>query len=150
MTNMAGDRVVFIDGKFVSERISQVVQAINEYDDRIEVQYVPESERADWQDAFRLIYNSPNGPQPMFNVKTEQEFDTRVLAKIIANDQQNNPLSNKDLDAYDEAQRRIMDQAWQDKMEEAHDKARFILRTPLHTINMGGGHIIRDRGDNVG
>jgi hypothetical protein len=148
------DRTIFLDGQFVSERISRVVEAIKEYDPRIEVRWIPSSTREDWQDAFQLIYHGPKGEERMFNVHTEEEFDVRVLHKIMTNDQQKNPLKKSDLEVFDEAARRIMKQAELDAMEEAADKAAFILRTPLHTINMGkdkhgNRHIIRDRGDNI-
>lgn len=149
------DRTIFLDGQFVSERHSVLVEAIKDYDDRIEVRWIPPKEREDWQDAFQLMYNGPKGPEHMFNVHTEEEFDVRVLQKIIANDQQKNPALMKDLNAYDEARSRVLRQAWMEKLEEAADKAAFILRTPLHKIDMGKDEqtgkrlIIRDRGDNI-
>ena len=134
-----------IDGQFVSQRVSQVVEAIREYDPCIEVQWVPVSVREEGQAAFRLIYNPPNDvPYVMWHVKTEEEFDHRVLQKIMVNDQKNGQHSYDEFEAAMNAKERIAKQAWLDSLEEQHELAASILKSRKSSYKVNDDLIIKD------
>ena len=136
-----------IDGQFVSQRISQVVQAIKEYDPDIEVQWIPVSEREPGQAAFRLMYFPKDGTPPyiMFHVKTEDEFDARVLKKIMVNDQaRSGKLTIDEFEAAERAQAAVAKQAYLDALEEQHDIAYHVLKSHKNTYKINDNLIIKD------
>lgn len=143
------DRMVATsDGTFVSERVQNVVEAIREYDENIEVQYIPVRARVGNEPAFRLVHNIPGGePYVMFHVKDESEFDARVLKKIIMNDQAKNKTHVSEYDAWEETKRRIFNQQFKDRLEEANDIAFHVLRSPLNTYRVDKNTVIKDHGN---
>lgn len=121
---------IVVNGQFVSAKIERVVLAIKEYEPLIDVQWIPPAAREQGVAAFKLVYNDPSGhPFTLFHVNSEDEFDLRVLQRIIVNDQRNNPLKISDLEAWEEAQKRIAHQEYLDKVEEAQDIAAHVFRT---------------------
>jgi len=141
------DRHVFVDGQLVSEKVHRIVQAIKDYEPELDVQWVPPAARREGQAAFAVIHR-PVGKADyiLFYVQDEAEFDERVLYKIIYNDQRNGKTTITELEAFEEAQKLLKRQAYLDALEEAHDMARFVLKSPLHKINMGNGLVINDHG----
>ena len=140
------DRQVVIEGQFVSEKASQVVQAIAEYDERIIVGYIPREARfEDDSPAYRLIYEPDDGREPyiMFHVE-EDEFDERVLARIIANDQTKNGQTISDLEAYEKSLMRVHHEKYLDSLEEAKDIAVKVLSTRKHKYVIDKDLVIED------
>jgi hypothetical protein len=82
----------------------------------------------------------------MFYVQNDEDMDERVLYRIIYNDQRNGAAQLSELEAWEKSQKLIAEQKHRDDMEEAHDMAKFVLRSPKHRINMGKGLIINDFG----
>jgi hypothetical protein len=132
---------IVVEGQFVSAKVSRIVQAIREYSDELEVQWVPPTAREEGVAAYKIRHNPPGGMSyTLFHVKNDEDFDERVLARIIANDQRTRPVQLSELEAWEEAQRRCKHQEFLDALEEANDKAAFALRTPLHTYTMPDAH----------
>lgn len=143
------DRMVACDdGTFVSERVQNVVEAIREYDPNIEVQYIPPRLREDGDSAFRLTHNEPGRePYTIFYVKDESEFDVRVLKRLIMNDQaKGNTTTLSEIEAFEEAKKRLVKQAFRDSIEEANDIAAHVLRSPLNKYRIDKNTVIRDYG----
>lgn len=137
-----------VDGQFVNNKVARIVEAIRHYSDELEVKWIPPGAREEGVAAFKIIHNPPGGKSyTLFHVKNDEDFDERVLAKIIANDQRTRPVQLSELEAWEEAQRRVKHQEFLDALEEANDKAAFALRTPLHTFTMpdADGKIIKIR-----
>lgn len=134
-----------INGQFVNQKVRQVVDAIRDYEPEIEVQYIPQSARTEGQAAYRLIHR-PVGRDPyvMFTVRRDEDFDSRVLQKIIANDNRNGVTSISELDAYDAAQKAVAHQAYLDRVEEANDIAFHVLRTNKNTYKVNDHLTIKD------
>lgn len=124
---------VFIDGKLVSAKVSRIVEAITDYDPEFEVQYVPQEAREPGQAAFAVIHRPPGLPDYVcFYVMTEEEFDERVLMKLIMNDQRKNPLKLSELEAWEKTQQLLQHQKFLDEIEEANDIAKHVFRTHLN------------------
>lgn len=136
-----------IDGQFVSQRVSQVVQAIKEYDPDIEVQWIPVSVREEGQAAFRLMYFPKDGTPPyvMFHVKTEEEFDARVLKKIMVNDQaRQGKLTYDEIEMAEKAAQAVARQAYLDELEEMNDLAYHVLKSNKNTYKVNDKLVFKD------
>lgn len=139
------DKQVVVDGQFVSERVSQVIEAIREYSPEIEVQWVPPAARDADTAAFRIMHFPPGGdPYVIFHVKDESEFDARVLKRIIAGDQRNGAITYGEIEAAEKAAELVAKQRWMDERDETIDKMRSILRSPLNTYKLDKDITIKD------
>lgn len=147
---MSGRMIAMEDGTFVNERVSFVVQAIRDYDPNIEVQWVPPRARDKDTAAFRLVHNEPGKePYTIFYVKDEREFDVRVLKRLIANDHaKNGAMKYSEVEAFEEAQKRLVQTAYRDKIEEANDIAAHVFRSHKNTYKVSDDLIIKDFGSN--
>lgn len=142
-----GDKHVTIAGQFVSQKASQVVESIKEYEPELEVKWVPPNAREPGDAAYAIVHN-PVGAASyvMFYVQNDEDFDERVLYRIIVNDQRNGKASLSELESWEASQKLMQTQKARDELEEAHDMARFVLRSPLHRIRMDKGMVINDFG----
>lgn len=133
------------DGRLVSQKIAQVVDAIREYSPEIDVQWIPPEVRKPDQAAFRIVHNPPGGePYVFMHVKTEDEFDTRVLMRIIHGDQRNGQLQYSEVEAAEMAAKRVAFQKWQDERDETIDVMYHVLKSPLNTYKVNDDLIIKD------
>lgn len=123
-------RYEVVDGHFISQRVSQLVRALKEYCPEIEVQYLPVGARTDGQAAFKIMH-CPPGQEPycITTVKTEDDFDERLLKKLIAGDQRNGKVLMSDFEAWEKAQKLAENQVHADAMEEANELALALIRT---------------------
>src|SRR5690349_11077360 len=136
---------LMIDGRLVSARIERIVLAIKDYEPELEVTWIPPQKRSEGEAAFAIIHNAPgNAPYILFYIQTEEEFDERVLYRIIANDQRNGEHTYSELEAAEMTQKLVQEQEWLDRMEEANDIAAHILRTPLNTYKVNDNFIVKD------
>lgn len=138
-TNLSENRHVVVGDHFVSAKVSQIVEAIHEYEPNIEVQFIPETARnvpgQRVLPAFKLVYHDPNGPDMiLFHVEDESKFDIRVLQRIIMNDMRHKDSTKlkTDYEAWEESQRLIERQKHLDLIEEAADIAAHVLKSPLN------------------
>lgn len=139
------DKQIVVDGQFVSERVSQVVQAIKDYSPDIDVEWVPFSARRPGQAAFKIIHKPLGGiPYTIFHVKDESEFDARVLKRIIMGDQRNGEASIGEIEASEEAAKRVAHQRWLDGLEEQHEMAHAVMKSNKSTYKLRKDLIISD------
>lgn len=118
------------DGRWINERVSRIVEIIQDYDSTIEVQWIPEDQRLRTDPAFRLIEHRPDGRKfIMFYVNNELEFDERVLARVIDSDQARNPLSLAAMDKKNTALKLIAAKEKMDELEDKHDLAAHIWKS---------------------
>lgn len=120
------------DGHMVGERVVRVAEIIRDYDPTLEIQWIPPHNRTDPNDPHFAIVAKPSG-QPaytVFYVKNESEMDERVLARLFEMDaaKQGNILNK--IDAHNNAIRAIELKKKMDELEEAHDIAHHVLRSP--------------------
>jgi hypothetical protein len=136
-----------VDGQFVSAKVERIVLAIKEYEPELEVKWIPPSaRRAETEPAFAIIHNAPgNKPYVMFYVQKEEDFDERVLQRIIYNDQRATGTQQySELEALEAAAAMVVKQEWLDEMEEAADIAAHVLRSPLNTYKVNDKLIIKE------
>lgn len=137
------NRYEYRDGQFVSQRVAQVVQAIKEYAPEIEVQWIPQAQRPKDTAAFRLLHHPQGGePYVIFHVKTEEEFDARVLKRLMLGDQRNGALNIGEIEATEAAAAAVAKQRWLDEMQEANEMAAAVLRSGKETYKINDDLII--------
>ena len=144
MTDLLNGHIV-VDGQFVSAKIEQLVRAIKDYDEDLQVKWIPVMSRKEGDPAFCVTYE-PEGKSPfiLFYVNTEEEFDERVLARIIQNDQRHRPTNLTDYEAWEETQKVLQNREWLDTMAEAADLAWHVFKSPLHTYKVNNDLIIKE------
>lgn len=127
------------DGRWISDRVSRIVEVIHDYDPSIEVQWVPPEERELGDPVFRLMELRPNGQKfIMFYIQDENAFDESVLARIFQSDATKNKLTLSAIDAHNDAVRALKLKKQMEELDEAHDLAKTILKSPLHTFRHNG------------
>lgn len=140
-----GNSHLLLNGQFVSAKVERVVQAIKDYEPNLEVKWLPPGSRTEGQAAFQICFNQPGQPPyVLFHVATEEEFDERVLARIIQNDQRHSQQTLSDFEAYEAAQKRVRDLEYEDKMAEAADIAYHVMRSPKNTYKVNNDLVIKD------
>jgi hypothetical protein len=124
----------------------QVVTAIREYSPELDVEWVPPVNRKPGVAAFKIIHKPLDGdPYTIFHVKTEEEFDTRVLMRLIAGDQRfGDKQTYSMLEAAEKAAKLVGFQRYMDEMEEASEKAYALMKTNKTTYKFDDDHIFRD------
>lgn len=133
------------DGRLVSQRVAQVIEAIREYAPEIEVKWVPPENRKPEQAAFQIWFNPPGeAPYCFMHVKTEDEMNASVLQRIIAGDQRNGEIKYSDLEAAEEAAKRVAFQKWQDERDETIDIMYHVFKSPLNTYKVNDNLVIKD------
>ena len=142
---MLPDKRIIVDGQFVSERVSQIVAAIQEYSPELHVQWIPPGARSDDEAAFRIVHFPPGGePYVVMHVKTEEEFDGRILKRIIAGDQRNGKVTYGEVEAAEKAAQLIAQQRVKDEQAEMIDKMWHVFRSPLNTYRLDNDTVIKD------
>lgn len=133
------------DGRLVSQKIAQVVDAIRDYSPEIDVKWIPPENRTADQAAFQIWHSPPGQPPYCFmHVKTEEEMTTKVLMDIIAGDQRNGSVQYSEVEAAEEAAKRVAFQKWADERDEAIDVMYHILKSPLNTYKVNDDLIIKE------
>lgn len=132
-------------GYLVSDKVSRVVAAIRDYEPELDVQWVPPAARREGQAAFAIIHR-PLGSDEyvLFYVKTEEEFDERVLHKIIANDQRKGEHTWNDFTAAEKTRELVGKQKALDAMDQANDIAYHVLKTKKSTYRVNDKLLIKD------
>ena len=143
---MLDNRYEYRDGHFVSQRVAQVIEAIHEYAPDVEVQWIPQGQRtgvaADTA-AFRLIHHPANGDSyVIFHVKTEEEFDARVLKRLMLGDQRHGAITIGEIEASEAAAKAVARQRFLDKLEEDNEIAAAVLKSPKDTYKVNDNLII--------
>ena len=130
--------VVHSDGSWFSENISRIVELIREYDPNLDVKYIPREKRLPTDAAFCITEKLRDGREVVaFYVQDESEFDHRVLTRVYAADNKIKDVQAA-MEANNKAIRAIKQRAYEDALAQAADEARFLWRTPLHTVNFKG------------
>lgn len=136
------------NGHFVNARVQQICHAIQEYEPELDVMYLPEARR-EGKAAYRIVHRPANGePYILFTVRRDEDFDERILQRIIANDQRHAELTWDEVEAKELAEALVKKQEWQDQMDEANDIAKHVLKSHLnkYVVDKKKNIVIEDRG----
>lgn len=123
-------------GHWISERVSRVVEIIQDYDSTLEVRWIPPALRDPGDAAFAIVEHTLTGPVVAFYVQTEAEFDERVLARIFAGDNSKHNVLGM-VEAQNAAIQAYNLKKYQDELAEAADISAHILRSPKTRYSVG-------------
>lgn len=133
-------------GQLISERVQRIVMAINDYEPNIRVEWIPDRQAKEQQQMqFKIVYAPPGEPEfILFFVKDEEEFDERVLQRIIVNDQRNGEHTWDEFSAAEETKKRIEKQVFYDAMEEASEMAAAVLKSSKDTYKINDQLVFKE------
>lgn len=141
------DGYTITEGQLVSDRVQRIVMAIMDYSPELRVDWIPDRQaQAENRPQFKIVHAPPSGEEfILFFVKNEEEFDERVLLRIIQNDQgATGQQTLSEFEAAEATKKLIEKQVYLDAMEEAEDIAAHILKTHKNTYVVNKDLVIKD------
>src|SRR6478609_3906777 len=133
-------------GQLISDRVQRIVQAINDYEPELEVQWIPDRQATEQNVAqFKIVHHQPDGHTfTLFHVKNEEEFDERILLRIIQNDQRRGKQNLSEYEAWEQTQKLVNKQLYLDQMEEATDIAAKIFASHKNTYKVNENLTVKE------
>lgn len=131
--------VATTDGHFVSEKHERIAAMVQDFDETLQVVWIPPENRqvGDNTPPFAIVC-TPRDKQPyiVFTIK-EDEFDERVMARLLTGD-----IANNDVLAWAQAQEDA-DEAYRlkkqmDKAEERMDFVKSVVGSGKHSFKHNG------------
>lgn len=135
-TSVAYDSV---RGEFINAAHKRIAEILADYNPDLGIYYIPPKERVATDVYVYLVVHYLPGrePYPIMWLR-EDELDERVLARIwIGDSSKHDPLVY--LEKLEAARQAVKLKEELDLREEMRSQTLFMLRSPLHTINMGNG-----------
>lgn len=116
------------DGTWISEKQARINEILQDYDPRLQLQWIPPGRRNDKDEAFRVVHFPENG-RP-YLVCTGMEADERLLASVMKSDQaRNGNVSLSWLDNYNMAKGLYNQKINHERLQEAHEIAKSVIRS---------------------
>lgn len=115
------------DGNWISERQRRINEILQDYDPRLQLQWIPPGARNEKDEPFRVVCFPDNGHP--YLICTAMEADERLLANVFQADQRNhgqNLLSW--LDNYNNAKELYIAKKNHENLQEAHEMAKSVIR----------------------
>lgn len=122
-------------GVLVSERHARIAEIIKDYDPELELAYIPPSKREPGDRAFAVVHR-PFG-RPEYVAFYADECDENLLARVFAGDNAKNNVMS-DMQAKNAATEALKLKKQAEEMEEAHEIAQTIIKSPLNRYKHGG------------
>lgn len=123
------------DGTFISETHARIAEILKDYDPDIDLLWIPPANRMPGDKPFAVAKTEPSGKR--YIICYADECDERLLARIWSMDASKHNIAAQ-LDAATAAREALRLKKEQERLEEAHDMAATILKSPLHTYRHGG------------
>lgn len=122
-------------GHWVSEKFSTLAEIVNDYDHYLELRWIPPDKRTRDDNKPYVIWDTRINRPVMF--ASELDVPEETLARLfMADNGRENVLSR--LEATEAAVRAFQMKEWLNKMEEAHDQAEFLLKSPKNYLKFNG------------
>lgn len=136
--NMGDLPVPHDNGMWINEKISRLVELIRNYDNHLDVKIIPDHLLQMGDAKFAITERLADGREVVaFYVQSEAEFDESVLARIYEADNTKHDVQSA-MESHNKAQRALKQKEYEDQMQQAHDEAAFLWKTPKHTVRLGG------------
>lgn len=130
--------VVHDNGMFINAKISRVVELIREYDPRLDVMWIPPNQRGADDPAFAIVERLGDGRTVVaFYVQSEQEFDERVLERILLGDNTKHDVQAR-VEAQNLAARAVAEARRREEVAAYADFARSVITSRKHTYSHDG------------
>lgn len=126
------------DGRFISAKVSRIVELVREYDHRLDVVWIPPDRRGADDPAFAVTERLQDGRTVVaFYVQSEQEFDERVLERIILGDNTKHDVQAR-VEAQNLAARALAEAKRREEVAAYADFARSVITSRKHTYSHDG------------
>lgn len=127
-------------GTYVSEKHRRVAEIIHDYDETLQLVFIPPKDRSTPEDhkvPFAILHTPPNQQPYIVRAVAESEVDERLLAWLWSNDgERGDPFAT--LQKIDEAQKVMEAHAAQEARDEAMEIGASILKSKKHTFKHNG------------
>lgn len=122
------------DGRWVSERFMQLSEILRDYDDNLELRWIPPEHRTrEDKKPFCVVYNNPNGQEQVVLYASETDSPETILAQVWASDNKNHSVIDV-LDKHDAAVRAFQLKQKIDDAEARRDFSAFLMATKKNFI----------------
>jgi hypothetical protein len=127
-------------GEFLSAKAQRIADLINQFDDTLFLEVIPERLRTAFDSKpYRIVQRHPEYEEYAVMHLREDELDHRVLATLFnARDAVDKNDVVRQMENMEAAQEALRLKTWGDSLAEAREKATFLIRTPYHTVRMDG------------
>ena len=136
--NAANVPVPLSDGHWVSAKVARTIEILKQYDDKLDVAWIPPEQRERGEPAFMILELTPMGPKPIFSVIDEDHMDERLLEKIYQYDSAKHGNVLSEMDARNQARRDMVRKEHEEQLEAAHDLAYHVFKSPKIRYKHGG------------
>lgn len=126
------------DGQWVSAEFQRIAQVIHDYDERLELAWVPPANRSlNEEHPYAIIYNDPSGRRDIVMRLRETEMDHRVLARLWSSDSKNNPNLLATIEAEEAARRAVELLRKEEEEQERRELAAWMVKAPVGARHNG-------------
>lgn len=126
------------DGRFISAKVSRVVELIRGYDHRLDVIWIPPDMRRPADPAFAITEQLSDGRKVVaFYVQDEEAFNEDVLARIYLSDNQRNDV-HAQVQAKNRAVEAIQAERYKEVIAAHTDLMASMIRSKKHTYRHNG------------
>lgn len=123
-------------GQWISEKFSILAEIIQDYDHNLELRWIPSDKRTRDDRKPYVVWDTRINKPVLF--AEESEIPEHILAQIFMIDNAKGDSVLKKLEAQEAAIKAFQMKEWLDKLEEAHEQAEYLLRSPLNYLKFKG------------
>lgn len=130
------------DGRWVNSDYERLARVIKDYDDSLELRWIPPDKRTREDKKPYIIVDTRTGT----SVLHASELDTpeEILARLFTADNKNGDVLKK-LEAHNASIEIMKQRRWLDEREEMADQAAFLISSPLNYMKFNGHKLDSDR-----
>ena len=144
-TQVVDPMIPLSDGHWVNERIANLVDAIRDYHERLDVYWNPN--HGPDEPEFKIVEKTPDGKKHIvITLPDQQSFNGDVLARIIAGDNRRHDVLDF-MEAQNQAALYLMGREARERLAEARDVTEHVVRSPLNKYVVNKDVTIRDYGN---
>lgn len=134
------------DGHWVNERVANLVDAIRDYYDSLDVYWNPN--HGPDEPEFKVVEHANGKTFVVLTVPDQESFNGDVLARIIAGDSRRHDVLDY-MDAQQEAAKMLAKKEVAERMEYIKDVAKHVVASPLNTYRVDKDTVIKDHGNRI-
>ncbi len=123
------------DGRWVSSTYERLARVINEYDENLQLCWIPPDKRTREDKKPYMVLDSKT-QSPVFYA-SELDTPVDILTKLYTADSKHGDVHER-LVAHNLAIEIMETKQWEDEREELRSQANFLLGSPLNTVNFKG------------
>lgn len=129
-------------GTFISQEHRRIAEIINEYDETLQLIWIPVGKRTGETHPFAILHSPDNKAPYIVRKVKESEVNEQLIAWLWTNDTNRNDVHAM-LEAYDDARQAVEHKKAIEAAEEQAEVAGAILKSPLN-VYRHNGKIYRD------